>query len=249
MVISETTYRTGIVQLLEEYTETQDVSSYSTAIKLRDINLAFDDYQNRVKRVAGTWQADDSNHTKYPNMKFDLISGQQDYSFTEDEQGNQVQDIYRVECKGADGRWYLLNPVDEMNFEEAISQIDTETGSPTEYWKTANGIFLKVKPNYNQRLVEEGEGGIRMFFTRSPKYFTHTAGVVDNPTTEPGIPNGHHRYLALKPAFWFWLPKDTARANIFFAEVQKIEREIEGDIADRAKDEQQVITSERVNPV
>ncbi len=243
MVISDTTSRTGIVQLLEDLTSTQSLSSYSTAVKIREINLAFDDYQNMVKRVAGTWQADDSNHTKYPNMKFNLVSGQQDYNFTEDEQGNQVQDIYRVECMGADGRWYLLNPVDEMSFSEAISQIDTESGSPTEYWKTANGIFLKVKPNYSQT------NGIRMFFTRSPKYFTQTGGVVDNPTTEPGIPNGHHRYLALKPAFWYWIPKDTARANTFFAEIQKIEKEIQGDMADRARDEQQVITSESVNPV
>jgi hypothetical protein len=237
MVISDTTTRTGIVQLLEDLTGTQNVSSYSTAVKIRDINLAFDDYQNMVKKVAGTWQADDSNHTKYPNMKFDLTSGQQDYTFEVDEQGNQVQDIYRVECKDANGRWYLLNPVDEMDFTEAISQIDTESGTPTEYWKTANGIFLKVKPDYTQA------DGIRMFFTRSPNYFT-----TSDTTKEPGITNGHHRYLALKPAFWYWLPKETSRANIFFAEIQKIENEIKRDISNRARDEQQIITSEGVNP-
>lgn len=238
MVISDTTNRTGIVQLLEDLTGTQNVSSYSTAVKIRDINLAFDDYQNLVKKVAGTWQADDSNHTKYPNMKFNLVSGQTDYSFTEDEQGNQVQDIYRVECLDRNGKWYLLNPVDEMTFSEAIGAIEAESGTPTEYWKTANGIFLKIKSDYDQT------DGIRMFFTRSPSYFT-----TSDTTKEPGITNGHHRYLALKPAFWYWLPKDTARANIFFAEIQKVEKEIEGDISNRAKDEQQVMTSECVNPV
>lgn len=239
MTFSDTTTRTGIVQMLEDYTGTQSVSSgtYPLTVKTRDINLAFDDYQNLVKKVAGTWQADDSNHTKYPNMYFNLVSGQQDYSFTVDEQGNQVQDIYRVECMGADGRWHLLEAVDEMRFDAAISEIDTYSGAPVEYWKTANGIFLKDKPNYSQTL------GIRMFFTRSPDYFLSS-----DTTKVPGISNGHHRYLALKPAFWFWLPKDTTRANIYFAEIQKIEKEIEGDVADRSRDEQLVISSECVNP-
>jgi len=240
MVISDTTTRTGVVQLLEDLTSTQDVSSYSTSVKLRDINLAFDDYQNLVKKVAGTWQADDANHTKYPNMKFDLNSGQGDYSFTEDEQGNQVQDIYRVECMLPNGKWILLQPVDEMQEESAITSIESESGTPTEYWKTANGIFLKVKPNYTQA------DGIRMFFTRSPNYFTDADVTAE--IKEAGIPNGHHRYLALKPAFWYWLPKDTARANIFFAEIQKIESEIKRDISNRSRDEQQVMTSVCVNP-
>lgn len=226
MIFSNTTTRVGILQLLEDLTGTQDVSSYSTAVKTRDINLAFDDYQNLVKKVANTWQADDSNHTKYPNMTFNLVSGQQDYAFTTDEQGNQVQDIYRVECKDANGNWRLLNPVDEMRYNQAISQLDTQTGTPTEYWKTANGIFLCVKPNYSQT------SGIRMFFTRSPSYFT-----TSDTTKEPGIPNGHHKYLAWKPAFLYWLPIDSAKANIYAQEVKKIEDEITEDISHRNRDE------------
>lgn len=237
MLFSDTTTRTGLLQLVEDLTGTQNVSSYSTAIKTRDINLAFDDYQNLVKKVAGTWEADDSNHTKYPNAKFNLVSGQQDYSYTVDEQGNQVQDIYRVECMDSAGNWYLLKPVSEMTFPEAISQIDTLSGTPTEYWKTANGIFLKVKPNYTQTL------GIRMFFTRSPDYFLST-----DTTKKAGIPNGHHRYLAVKVAYWYWSPRDTAKANTFYTELQRLEKNIEREISDRSRDEVQIITSEQVNP-
>lgn len=226
MIFSDTTNRTGIIQSLEDLTSTQDVSSYSTAVKTKDINLAFDDYQNLVKQVSGTWQADDSNHTKYPNMYFNLVSGQQDYSFTVDEQGNQVQDIYRVECMDANGKWRLLNAIDEMREVVAISEIDTQSGTPIEYWKTANGIFLKVKPNYSQT------NGIRMFFTRSPNYFLST-----DTTKSPGIPNGHHKYLFWKPAFWYWLSKDTQRASICKQEVDKIEAEIREDISNRNRDE------------
>ena len=171
-------------------------------------------------------------------MKFNLVSGQQDYSFTEDEQGNQVQDIYRVECKDANGQWQLLKAVDEMNFTEAISHIDTLSGTPTEYWKTANGIFLKVKPNYNQRLVEEGEAGLRMFFTRSPNYFTDA-----DTTKEAGIPNGHHKYLAWKPAYWYWLPKDTARAQAYLNEVLRIEASIKNEYSQRVRAQKNRITT------
>ncbi len=228
MIYSDTTNRTGIVQVLEDLTSTQSAStsSYPLATKTRDINMAFDDYQTIVTEASGTWQLDDSNHIKYPNMKFNLVSGQQDYSFTEDEQGNQVQDIYRVECKDANGVWQLLTAYDEQAETESLSARELLTGTPTRYYKTANGIFLDVTPNYDSTL------GIRMFFTRSPNYFT-TADT----TKKPGIPNAHHRYLAVKPAYWYWLPKDSQRASLYFAELQKIEKMISDSVSQRVRDE------------
>lgn len=237
MIFSDTTNRTGIIQFLEDDTSTQDVSSYSTAVKTTRINAAYDDYQKLVVKVAGTWQADDTKHTKYPNMYFDLTSGQQDYSLTVDEQGNQIQDIYRVECKMPDGSWKVLKYVDEMSSDVAISAVDLLTGTPDEYYLTANGVFLVVAPNYTQA------NGIRMFFTRSPVYFQST-----DTTKEAGIPNGHERYLIAKPAYWYWLPKDTTRAQLFWNEVIKLEKDIEGDFSSRKRDETLVATSETVNP-
>lgn len=228
MIYSDTTNRTGIVQVLEDLTSTQSAStsSYPLATKTRDINMAFDDYQTIVTEASGTWQLDDSNHIKYPNMKFNLVSGQQDYSFTEDEQGNQVQDIYRVECKDANGVWQLLKAYDEQSEAESMSARELLTGTPTRYYKTANGIFLDVTPNYNSTL------GIRMFFTRSPSYF-----LTSDTTKEPGIPNAHHRYLAVKPAYWYWLPKDSQRASLYFAELEKIEKMISDSVSQRVRDE------------
>ncbi len=228
MIYSDTVNRLGIVQVLEDLTSTQSAStsSYPLATKTRDINMAFDDYQTIVTEASGTWQLDDSNHTKYPNMKFDVVSGQQDYNFTEDEQGNQVQDIYRVECKDANGVWQLLKAYDEQSEAESMSARELLSGTPTRYYKTANGIFLDVTPNYNSTL------GIRMFFTRSPSYF-----LTSDTTKEPGIPNAHHRYLAVKPAYWYWLPKDSQRASLYFAELEKIEKMISDSVSQRVRDE------------
>lgn len=240
MVISKVSDRTGIIQFLERETGTQNVSAYTTAIKLIDINQAFDDYQNLVKRSAGSWQADDTNHTKYPNMTFNLVLNQKDYNFTVDEQGNQVQDIYRVEVMCANGKWKVLRMVNEMSYEDAISNIDTMTGEPDEYYITANGIFLVVASNYAQT------NGIRMFFTRSPNYFT-TADVVAE-TKSPGIPNGHHKYLFWKPAYWYWMPIDTNKANTFKVLVDELEKDILHEYANRMRDETLVMTPECVNP-
>lgn len=224
MIFSDTTDRTGMIQALEDDTSTQDVSSYSTAVKTVRLNSAFDDYQKMVVRVAGTWQADDTNHTKYPNMTFDLTSGQKDYTFENDEQGNQIQDIYRVEVKTASGSWKVLKYVNEMNYTDAISQIDGQSGEPDEYYLTANGVFLVVAPNYTQA------DGIRMFFTRSPDYF-----LASDTTKEPGIPNGHERYLIAKAAYWYWLPKDTTRAQLFWNEVIKVEENIKDEYSQRTR--------------
>ncbi len=227
MQYRNTTDRTGIVDLLEDLTDSQSTatSNYTIEVKTRDINLAFDDYQNFVKSIAGTWQADDTNHTKYPNMVFNLTSGQQDYTFTEDEQGNQVQDIYRVEMKRADGTWVVLKYINEMDNDTAISSIEVASGTPTEWYVAANGIFLKNPPDYSST------DGIRMFFTRSPSYYTST-GMDD---IEPGIPNGHHKYLAWKPAYWYWLPKDTQRAQAYLNEVMRMEESIKDEYAQRIR--------------
>ena len=225
MVFSETTNRTGIIELLEDLTDGAS-SNYTIGMKTRDINNAFDRYQTLVKQSSGTWQADDTNHTKYPNMKFNLVSGQQDYSFTEDEQGNQVQDIYRVECKDASGAWTLLTPYDEMQEDTALSAQETSTGTPTRYYKTANGIFLDRTPNYSSTL------GIRMFYTRPPSYFLTT-----DTTKEPGIPNNHHVYLPFWAAYFYWLPKDSQKASLYGAEVNKLEAQIGKDVALRNRDE------------
>lgn len=237
MIYSDTTNRTGIIQALEDETGTQDVSSYSTAVKTVRLNSAFDDYQKLVVKVAGSWQADDTTHTKYPNMTFNLATGQKDYTFTKDEQNNQIQDIYRIECKNPDGTWKVLRYIDEMDESEAISSIDLLTGTPEEYYLTANGAFLVTAPNYTQA------NGIRMFFTRSPNYFLSS-----DTTKEPGIPNGHERYLIAKAAYWYWLPKETAKAQILWNEVMKLEKDIEENFSSRKRGETLVMTSECVNP-
>ena len=232
MLINDTTNRLGIVQVLEDLTSTQSASSssYPLRTKIRDINLAFDDYTMLAIESSGTWLADDTNQTDYPIITTNLVSSQQDYSFTVDETGNQILDIYRVEVKDSNGNWQLLSAYDENDEETALSAQETVTGTPTRYSKTANGIFLDKIPSYNST------GGLKIYFSRTPYYFTVDGSDVVTPT-KPGIPNQHHRYLALKPAYWYWLPKDSQRATLYKNELIQLETQIQDYYAQRTKDE------------
>jgi hypothetical protein len=238
MIFSDTTDRDGIVELLEDLTATQSASggSYPLKVKTRDINNALDDYFVMAISASGTWQVDDTNHTKYPIMTTNLVSSQQDYSFTVDEQSNQVLDIYRVECKDSNGNWQLLKAYDENEEETALSEQATETGTPTRYSKTANGIFLDKIPSYNST------NGLKIYFARTGSYFVST-----DTTKEPGIPNVFHRYLAWKPAYWYWLPKDSQRASIYKAEVLDIEKAIKEYYSKRTRDEKPRLSVKREN--
>lgn len=250
MQLYEGTHRTGAIQLLEDYTGTESSSNYTRQAKTRDLNLGLDAYQALSQPVSGTWQADDINHTRYPSFTFDLISGQFEYNFDEDEQGNKILDIYRIERKteGTNGVWEVLKPYDEMASDWSIAQQETQTGTPTKYYKMANGIFLDVAPNYNQREVEEGEGGLRMWYARSPKYFTVTSGTSDD-TTEFGIPPRHQMYPILWATVQYWLPIDTAKANLYEGKLKQLEKEITAYYSNRSRDEKQILEPEYVNSI
>lgn len=233
MVFSETTNRTGIVELLEDLTSTQSssTSSYTLATKTRDINNAYDEYTIRAIQSSGTWQFDDTNQTDYPVATTDIVSSQEDYTFTTDENGNQILDISRVECKDANGNWTLLEPYNELDEDTSLSAQATTTGTPTRYYKTANGIKLDRTPNYNST------DGLKIYFDRTSSYFT-----TSDTTKKPGIPNIFHKYLAYLPAYLYWLPKDTQKAQLFQSEVLKIEKMIGEFYSKRTRDEKPRLT-------
>jgi hypothetical protein len=230
MQLFEGTNRTGMIQLLEDWTGTESSSNYTRQVKTRDLNLGLDDYMSLSIPSSGTWQADDFNHTRYPNFTFDIVSGQQDYNFDEDEQGNKILDIYRVEIKDANGVKHLITPYNEMAEESSIWEQESTTGTPTRAYKVANGIFFDPTPNYNST------NGGRIWYARTPKYFTVASGTSDD-TTEPGIPNSHHVYPVLWATYNYWLPLDTAKANLYGAQLAAKKKEIQEYYSKRTRDE------------
>lgn len=241
MQLSNTTTRKGIIQLLEDLTSTQSAStsSYPKLSKTRDINNALAKYAQLAISSQGRWQFDDTNHVDYPIISTGLLSGQQDYSFTVDELGNQILDIERVEVYDQAGIAHQLSPIDSKDLEGiAMTEYMKNGGIPTHYDKTANGLFLYPASNYNMRLVEEGRSGLKIYISRTPSYFV---GDGTDDTNKPGIPDVFHEYLAMRPAYYYCLQKGLAIANNYFQELQDMESRIKEYHRDRSKDEQMVM--------
>lgn len=228
---SDTTNRTGIVQLIEDRTNTvsSSTTSYTLATKTRDVNLAFAKFMMIAVKASGRWQVDDTNQSDYPISTTDIISGQSDYSFKIDGSSpvNQILDIHRVEMKDSAGNWVLLRSFDMKDIEVALDAYMPSAGTPAFYDKTSNALILYPAPNYNST------GGLKIYFSRTPSYFLST-----DLTKQAGIPDMFHEYLAIRPSYYYCLSKGMAdKAKAYKVEMLEMEEMIEEYYGSRQRDE------------
>lgn len=222
MPFNDTTNETGIVQLLEKELGATpgDLSGNPTKLKraTAEINSALRDFIAIALRSSKTWQYDDSNHTDYPIITTNLVSGQRSYAFTTDEQENLILDIYKVLVADTSGVFSEITPVDVQSEQDTSAFYDGRnlTGTPTRYDKTANGIFLDPIPSYN------ATGGLKIYINRDPSLFVYS-----DTTKKPGIPSIFHKYLAFKPALAH--ARRNSRAN--YALLKEAVEDMEGDEA------------------
>lgn len=200
LVFSNTTTKAGILQRIEQELGFPDGYITNDTTRLAQwtasVNLALDSVWDIIFDIAYGWQPDDINHTDYPIQFFNLISGQRDYSFTTDEDGNLIIDILKLAVKGSDGIFREIPTVDQQtrqtNNNDVSSFIDgrNTSGVPTRYDKTATGIFLDPIPNYNS------SQGAKIFIQREGSYFATT-----DTTKKPGFSGLYHEYCVLNPVY------------------------------------------------
>ena len=229
MQFSDTTNRTGIIELIEDNTGTQSstTSSYTLKTKTRDVNNAYANYFLIGGQTDGRWQLDDTNHTKYPIITTALTANQPDYTFTVDEQSNQILDIYRVEILDTTGHGVELTPIDQFDIQgQALTEFMRDAATPLFYDKTANGIILYPKPNYTN------SAGLKIYYNRTPDYFVST-----DTTKKPGIPDMFHEYLALRPSYQYCLRKGLPQTDSLRNDMVAMEDAIKLYYSNRSKDE------------
>jgi len=231
-VFNDTTNYRGLVQVYEDEIGANlgDVSGNTTKLKkfAADANMALDDFVGMAIQSSGTWQFDDSNHTDYPIITTNLVSGQRDYTFTTDEGGSLILDIYKVLVADASGTFHEVDPVDAQSQKDTSGFWDGANtgGMPVKYDKTANGIFLEPIPNFNYT------NGLKVYINREASYFTYT-----DTTKKPGVPGIFHKYFALRPAQDYARRNNLANQNKIQEEVLRMEKDIEDYYALRPKDE------------
>lgn len=240
MQYSDTTNRTGIVELLEDLTTTQSAtdSSYPLATKTRDINNAFSNFMSLAIRACGRWQVDDSNQTDYPIVTFDIVSGQDNYAFDRDgsSPSNQMIELHKLRIKDVNGKWTDIEQIDRREFD--INQFQDITGTPEYYDITSNGVIFYPTPNYNS------DEGAELYVSRMPTRFT-----TSDTTKKAGIPEMFHEYLAVRPAYYYCLKEGLKQANGLGTEMLRMEENIKHFYAERNKGERNVITTEEINSI
>jgi hypothetical protein len=229
-------------------TQNSTTSSYTTAAKTVDVNDALSNYFILANEAVGNARpADDTNQTDYPVTYFSLVSGQQDYSFTVDANGNQILNIYKVRILGPNGiDWITLDQIDQDTITDADLSV-VNSGIPSQYYLTANGIFLVQKPNYSST------NGGEIHNSRTPSYF-----VVSDTTKKPGIPWVHIEYLSLRPSYFYCMQKGLPQAGGrlkngsytgYLGNLIDMETAIKKYWRDRNHDFSQSISGEKVNSI
>lgn len=229
---SDTANFKGIVQQYEEEigVDAGFISDSPTRLKkfTAQANIAFDEYLAIAFGEDGTWQMDDSNHTDYPIITTNLVSGQRDYTFTDDGSGNLILEVLKVVVADSTGRFREIHPVDQQSQSDMSSFFDGQnaSGVPTRYDKTANGFFLDVIPNYNY------SGGLKVYISREASYFSYT-----DTTKKPGVPGLHHRWFVIRPAENYGRRKVLSNYSAIQAERLELQKAIKDHFCRRPKDE------------
>lgn len=186
---SDTTNLTGIVQQARDRARV-DSDQWST----QKIANSCNNWLNRIFTY-GKWkdrqfQLDDTNHTKLPEGTVTLSSGQSDYAFLFDEQGNRITNLTSVSIL-QNGKYVPLVLVDRNDPSYDAPNFGTTSGTPTQYDKIADNIIrLDKKPTATV------SSGLFYTFQRAPSYFVYT-----DTTKEPGVSNDLHEGFIVKAAY------------------------------------------------
>lgn len=226
LYFNDTTKKKGIIQSIErKVLNYGDISSNTEKLKhwTAEVNIAADEVWAKIFQSAGTFQADDINHTDYPELTLNLVSGQRDYFFTTDERGNLILDIYKVfvaqeDNVGGNVLYNEIYPVDsdrDPGTSDFYDGLDT-TGTPYRYNKTGRGIFLDAVPGYSKT------NGIKVLFSRESLYFTYT-----DTTNKPGFDGLFHELLALIPATKYAEDNNLQNATKLRGRTDKMMKELE----------------------
>lgn len=233
MQYSDTTNKNGIIQRIEQWTGLGDagVSGNATLLKVvtAQVNEATDELMPLVMSFSDYLAWDDENHTDFPVATTNIVSGQSDYPFAEDDNSLDVLNITNVKIlPNATATDYVdLQRImaDDPLAPYAMSPNSDATGSPLYYLEFGSSIFLYPQPDYN------ATAGIKIYFEREQSYFAST-----DTTKEPGIPKPFHPLLP-KIAAYNWLlinkPSNTAVITRLEAQIANDKQNLERIILNR----------------
>jgi hypothetical protein len=242
LAFSDTTNKDGILQRIEQELGLGDAYITGNTQRLKEwtgsVNLSLDKAFHIAFKADGRWNFDDGNHTTYPILTGDIVSGQRDYSFTADSDSNLILDIFRVFYRSSTSApYYELFPVDVQSANEGdiSSFVDglNGAGQPSRYDKTATGIFLNTLP------LAAVIAGLKIYVNREGSYFT-TAST----TTMPGFAGLYHEYCVLEPCYRYARANSLKKQETFKRDYLELEMKIEEFYSKRDRHDRVVLSGE-----
>lgn len=226
IVFSDSTNKTGLVELLARATGTQDATTSSYPIKQKtvDINDAVDEYFALARAAAPQIKLHDTNFTGEPIYTQNLTSGTQLYTYTDNADSAQIEAVDRVDIEMPNGttkRLKKYNPQDiglAADDTQGLIAYENVSGTPERYRLVGKNIVISPKPNY----TTSSGTGLRLYHESAPSYFVST-----DTTKYAGINNTFHKYLWVRPAYqWLLIKKGAAAASGMRDEMLRIETRI-----------------------
>jgi len=156
------------------------LADYSLPDRVRSINHWYHQAAVIMQAASTTWKWDDANNTTLPIGRDDLVSGQADYTLDD-----AMVEIERVEALDSNGNAYKLNPIDKSSITVAMTEYQSDPGTPMYYDKEGSSLFLYPAPNFNMT------DGLIVYFVRHANVFETT-----DTDKEPGFAEAFHRYLS-----------------------------------------------------
>ena len=184
-----------------------DEATYSSALRLIDINIWLHRIQSMIFTSMDEVDFDDKNYGDYPELTTPLIAGQRDYTIPNSE---KVVSFKRVDISYDGQNYYRAIPIDTGEIQQGLgptSATAQQTKTDTLFARTAprydcayNSVFIYPAPTASD--VANG-GKIFIEWNRELKEFTSSD--LANGTAVPGFDTEFHAILAYGPAYEFLL--------------------------------------------
>jgi len=185
MVYSDTTNKSGILQLVEYKTDLGDAYITGDATRLKQFTSIANNENHKIWHTIftsnGNWSYDDGNYTDLPQAASDLVSGTSKYALPP-----TALTVKGINCLDAAGNWYALSPITDKIINNEVDEFMKEDSQPM-YYRLINGT-AEVYPasNYN------ATGGIKVLFDRDSVDFA-----TSDTTKTPGFASPYHEILPI----------------------------------------------------
>ena len=160
-----------------------DTTTLSRATFVRSANTWYRKADDWIWQATGTWEFDDSNLDTLPIATSTLVNDQQDYTIP-----STARKLLRVEILNSSGDYVQIDPFDQSEIHQAMSEYRETAGMPRGYDMIGRSITLYPKPSSSSVTTTKG---LKMYVSRDIDEFTIT-----DTTQEPGFDNHYHCLIA-----------------------------------------------------